>query len=138
MKLTKVLAAVCCLAIGALSFTSCETTVVTHAYGLGIHKFGSNGSGNMMYDLAAVTEYLNEKGCPTDGQEAIVTIVDTSDKNCDKKAAEIFKGIVKDLSYEEVAALGLSADCTFSYSMQRSQGPGTDPITVAEWNYPQE
>ena len=133
MKLSKLFAVVCCVAIGALLFTSCEsTTQVTKAYAYGIYKFSSSSS----TDLSNLSEYLNSKGCPTGNDQArVLLITDSSIEKCDKKAAAAFEEKVKNLSREEVARV-VSSSCEFMYGLARSEGPDSESVYVGKWEYP--
>ena len=117
----------------AFGLSSCGDPIVK-GYGLGISEFHS--SGTALTDLEKVTEYLNSKGCPTEGEEHVLTVVDYSLEKCDKAAAAKFNNMVKNLSRDEVAKLGLSESCTFTYSCRRQDNPSSEIIVVGAWSYP--
>ena len=135
MKKLTIFTVLLCAIVCALGLTSCADPV-TKGYGLGISQFHSSGSS--LIDLVKATEYLNSKGCPTEGEEHVLLITDSSLERCDKQAAAKFNTLVENLSRDEVAQLGLSADCSFTYSCARQENVGAERVEVGSWSYPGE
>ena len=133
MKKTTIFAVLLCAMVCALGLSSCADPV-TKGYSLGISQFHSTA----FVDAVLVEEYLTSKGCPIEGPEHALLITDTSLKNCDKQAAAKFNALVKNLSREEVAQLGLSAECSFTYSCSRQEDPQAERVFVGTWSYPGE
>ena len=137
MKKFNLVLALCAL-VCALGLSSCSTEVVTHAYSVGLADFYSDGQGSMMSDLNKVQAYLESKGCPNGGEAGSMLITDSSDKKCDDKAAAKFNDLIKNLSYEEVAALGLHETCRFVYMCSRRESPEAERVVVGSWAYPKK
>ena len=135
MKKTTIFAVLLCAFVCALGLSSCSDPV-TKGYGLGISEFKSEGAA--ISDLAKVEQYLNSKGCPTEGEARVLLITDTNLERCDKQAAAKFNDLVKNLSYEEVAGLGLSETCSFSYTCSRQENPDAERVVVGAWSYPKK
>jgi len=134
MKKITIFAVLFCAFFCMMGLTSCSDPI-TKAYGLGISEFHSQGASSFS-DLAIVEEYLNSKGCPTEGEERVLVVVDYSLEKCDKQAAAKFNDLVKNLSREEVSRLGLSEGCTFTYSCARQASSDAERVVVGAWSYP--
>lgn len=135
MKKVRFVVVLICAFACAVGLSSCGDPV-TKGYGLGISQFYSYP--NAIVDYDKVEAYLNSKGCPTEGEERVLLIVDYSIEKCDKQAAAKFNELVKNLSREEVANLGLSKDCRFTYSCSRQASPDAERVFVGTWSYPEE
>jgi len=130
MKKTTVFAALICAFVCGMVLSSCNTPdPVSAAYGLGIRDYYSEVPG----DLKKVEDYLASKGC-ANGDHYL--IVDSSIEKCDQQATARFNEQIKNLSREEVAALGLHKDCHFSYTCTRRESPEDEPVLIGSWDYP--
>ena len=88
-------------------------------------------------DRTLVEGYFKDKNAPYGGY---LSFSAPSTFECDSKAAERFREITATFSREELAELGLSDSCRFTYSASRNVYMGSsdgEVYYVAQWTYPQ-
>lgn len=129
MKNVTKIAALCCMVMMAVTFSACsESESHLYTYGIRDHKFFTS-------DSEKVFNYLKSMNVPNDINEVFSG---KSMKECDEQAKAKFNEIVSNLSHEEVAALGLSEECTFVYAVWRGSEVGTPNEVIAQWEYPKK
>ena len=142
MRLFKTLAAVCCVAVCALTMTSCEgEDTITKVYSVGISEYYSQSSGFGTSDLVKIQDYLDSKNLPYESGKNVLTIMGSSVEKCDKQAKAQWDEWAKKLSYSEVAALGLTDSCRFTYSLRRlvdDRNPESERLYIGKFTYPQQ
>ncbi|MDR1722891.1 MAG: hypothetical protein LBR84_02990 [Tannerella sp.] len=103
---------------------------VTLSYNFGITKFESSQDLTQPEDLAKVTDFLKAHNCPMEPQ----TFTAKSKADCDAKALAGFNEAISSFTRADVAALGLDASTSFTYSASRQDNGNT--IEIGSFVYP--
>lgn len=132
MKRTKIFKTIF-FGIMALLSVACDETVEM----LQPYAFEISFAHSSKLDRALVEGYFKDKNAPYGGY---LSFSGPSRFDCDAKASERFYEITATFSRAELAQLGLSDSCRFTYSASRNVYMGSsdgDVYYVAQWAYPQ-